>query len=70
METKKKMNDNNKNNEKKELNVKVLFALLKRCKNVLRANDKKQLEPRHLSTILWSIGKNAFGDGIRHRRGF
>ena len=57
METKKKMNDNNKNSEKKELKVKVLFALLKRCKNVLRANDKKQLEPRHLSTILWSIGK-------------
>ena len=56
METKKKMNDNN-NSEKKELKVKVLFALLKRCKNVLRANDKKQLEPRHLSTILWSIGK-------------
>ena len=56
METKKKMNDNN-NSEKKELKVKVQFALLKRCKNVLRANDKKQLEPRHLSTILWSIGK-------------
>ena len=47
---KKKMNNNNNNNnnsEKKELKVKVLFALLKRCKNVLRANDKKQLEPRH-----------------------
>ena len=54
-ETKKKINNNN-SEEKKEL-IKVLFALLKRCKNVLRANDKKQLEPRHLSTILWSIGK-------------
>ena len=34
----------------------TLRTLLKRCKNLLRSNTN-QLEPRHLSSILWAVGK-------------
>ena len=38
------------------LEEETLRTLLKRCKNLLRSNTN-QLEPRHLSSILWAVGK-------------
>ena len=48
----------------------TLRTLLKRCKNLLRSNTN-QLEPRHLSSILWAVGKMRLirVDGLGRRDG-